>query len=136
MERLGVLTNGEKMFVGSGLWLALASLFPWFTYSVGDVSIPMRPWDIHPLAVFPILFGLAAAGLILVLRLGNFPPQFFNAVRTPLLVVAGISDAALGILAKSFIDDPNVSINFGFWLALPAGLLLFYGIWVLQDEGH
>ena len=37
-------------------------------------------------------------------------------------------------MVTEFFNAPNTSIELGYWLALPAGLLLFYGAWVLQDE--
>jgi hypothetical protein len=135
METLRVLSTGEKMFVGSGLLLAVASLFPWFSISDSFETIYLRPWDLGVLGAIPVLFGLASACQILAMRVGHMTLPSLNLPwRRIQLWGAGISDAILGIMVTTVFDAPNTSIELGYWVALPAGLLLFYGAWVLQDE--
>jgi hypothetical protein len=141
-EKLNQLSLGEKLVVGGGILMLLASFFGWWTASEGAFDYNSDGWSAPGSiwGVLAILISLILAGITLAVRLGN--------VQMPALptnwtwgMVYGAGAALLGLfmLLKFWriMAFPFGGPGLGFFAAVIATALIGYGCYLLYsaDKG-
>jgi hypothetical protein len=117
--------------MGIGVLLFIASLLPFYSYSIAAFSGSVTAWHGF-FGWFGVLLGMAAAGVLAAVVFGELP---IPSVRT--VVLALFAGSAFFLLLALFVvpggDYSALGLNsghsFGYWLALLlslAGTLLAY----------
>ena len=142
---LSRLSLVDRIGVGAGIAILVASLLPWYTVSLegiaGDRSYSSSAWDVSFGGWFPVLLLMALAVLIVVVRAVSTLPVGFATVL-PLVQVAVPPLAAVVILLRR-VTYPNgtdgyssAGAGFGLFVGLLVALAGCFGGWLLVKSGE
>lgn len=142
---LSRLSLVDRIGVGAGIAILVASLLPWYTVSLegiaGDRSYSSSAWDVSFGGWFPVLLLIATAVLIVVVRAVSTLPAGF-ATALPLVQLAAPPLAVVVILVR-WLTYPNGSdgyssagAGFGLFLGLLVALAACAGGWLLIKSGE
>jgi hypothetical protein len=139
MDRINALSTGEKLIVGAGILILIASFLPWYEIDfglegIGDLSVSRNGWE-SPGAIWSILatlIGVAMAGSIVAMRFGNVAlPDLGGSMTWGMLYLGGGVVAVLCILIK--LLDESSYLAFGFYLGIIAAIALAAGGYMLYS---
>lgn len=143
-ELLARLSLADRIGVGAGIAILVASLLPWYTVSLegiaGDRSYSSSAWDASFGGWFPVLLLMATAVLIVVRRtVATLPAGLTAAV--PLVQMAAPPLAVVVILIR-WLTYPNgtdgyssAGAGFGLFLGLAVAIAGCVGGWLLLKSG-
>lgn len=141
---LSRLSLVDRIGVGAGIAMLVASLLPWYTVSLeglaGDRSYSSSAWDASFGGWFPVLLLMALAVLIVVVRaVATLPAGFATAL--PLVQIAVPPLAAVVILLR-WVTFPNgtdgyssAGAGFGLFVGLAVTLAGCWAGWLLVKSG-
>lgn len=124
---LNNLTTGQKLAVGGGAVLLVASFLPW--YSAFGISI--NAWDSGFLAWGGVMLGVVGAGLIAMKAFGK-GSKTAGGLATEQLALVLTAAGTLLILLRLLTESSLVS--FGLFLALVAAAVAAYGSFAATKE--
>lgn len=124
---LNNMTMGQKLAVGGGAVLLIASFLPW--YSAFGISI--SAWDSGFLAWGGVLLGVVGAGLIAMKAFGKNAANA-GGLATEQLALVLTAAATLLILLRLLTESSLVS--FGLFLGLIAAAVAAYGSFTATKE--
>lgn len=139
MDKFNTMSNGEKLIVGGGVVLLIASFLPWYKISFdfgefGGGSVSASGWE-APGALWSILAVFCAVAMVAVIVL----PKFAN-VQLPDLgsitwpqALLGLGAAALVFVILKFINESSY-LSFGFYIGFLATLALAAGGYLYFTE--
>jgi hypothetical protein len=139
MEKVNTLSMGEKIIVGAGIVMLIASFLPWYDVDVAFEGITLASasrsgWQ-SPGAIWSILatlIGVIMAGAVLAPKLGN--------VRLPDLgqVTWGQALLGMGVVAVIFVLlkllNESSYMAFGFFIGIIAAIALAVGGYLVFSE--
>ena len=134
MDKINMLSTGEKLIAGAAILLLLDSfIFPWYSVDLGIVDFTANAWE-APGAIWSILAVLIGIGLAVAVLGPKFanmqmPALPSNLTMGQLFLGGGI--LAFIFLVLKFINESDY-VGFGFWIgfvltaAMAAGGYLMY----------
>lgn len=137
MDKLNALSLGEKLIVGGGILMLIASFLPWYSVDLGIEgfgSITRNGWE-SPGAIWSILATLIAvvmAGAVLALRFGNMNAPDMGSITLGQAFLGAGAAVAVFVLLK--LINESSSIAFGFFLGIIAAAALAAGGYLLYTE--
>lgn len=115
------MTTAQKIGVGGGVLLLVASFLPWYSVSLGAFgSVSAKAWDAGFLAWGGVVLGIAGA---VVLAMGS---------KEQIAMLLGAASVVL-ILLRLLTESSAVS--FGLFLGLVGAALVAYGAWKQKGAG-
>lgn len=136
LERFNALRIQEKSILVAGLVLLVDGFLPWYSVSVGPISITASAWQ-DPGAIWSILailIGAAMAGVIIAKAFTDVKlPDEVGGMSWPKIHL-GAGAAVLGLLLVKLLLESNY-IGFGFYVGMLAALALAgSGFWLYREE--
>jgi hypothetical protein len=136
MDKINTLSTGEKLIVGGGILMLIASFLPWYRVSFADIlTISRNGWE-SPGAIWSILatiIAVALAATIVAVKFGNVTlPDLGSITWGQLYLGAG---ALVGLLILLKLINESSSISYGFFLGIiAAGAIAAGGYLVYTEE--
>jgi hypothetical protein len=137
-EKLNQLSLGEKLVAGGGILMLIASIFDWWHYSAGPISVGQDAWS-SPGSIWgtlAVLLSIILAGIVLAVRLGNVTMPNLPAGWTWGMVYgAGAALVVLFVLLKAWriMAVPAGGFGIGFFLGVIATAAIAYGGFALYN---
>jgi hypothetical protein len=142
-EKLNQLSLGEKLVVGGGIVMLIASVFgSWWHYSNSGISVGQDAWS-APGSIWgtlAVLLSVVLAGITLAVRFGNVQmPALPNDVTWGMVYGGGAALIGLFMLLKLWriVAVPAGGPGLGFYLGFIAMCAIGYGGYLLYqaDKG-
>ena len=140
MDKINLLSNGEKAIAGGGVLMFIASFFPWWRVSLGGFgSVSEGGWGSPGefWSILAILISLALAGSVIVVNLGNVQmPALPSNITWGQVYGGGAAAVAVLMLFKAWriLDVPVGGFGIGFFLGVLAAAAIGYGGYLLYTE--
>ena len=140
MDKLNELSLGEKLVVGGGALMLIASFLPWYKVSFGleelgiGGSVSRNGWE-SPGALWSllaVLISVALAGSIVAVKFGNVKLPDLGTVTLGQAYLGGGGAVALCVIIKLINESSYMS--FGFYLGIIAAAAVAAGGWLLYSE--
>jgi hypothetical protein len=139
MDKIKVLSTGEKLIGGGAIVMFIASFLPWYkvSFDIGEISgsISRNGWE-SPGAIWSVLavlLALALAGSIVAAKLGNMRlPDLGSGLTWGIVYLGGGGLVALFILIK--LINESSSLSFGFFIGIVAAVAIAAGGYLLYSE--
>lgn len=132
MDKFNALSTGEKLIVGGGALMLIASIFPWYRFSELGFSFSESGWgDPGSIwSILAILLSVALAGIVLAMRIGNMTmPSLPENLTWGAVYGGGAAVLIVLMLLKAWriLDVPVGGFGFGFYLAVVATAIIVVG---------
>ena len=142
MDKVNMLSTGEKAVVGGGILMLIASFFNWWNYSELGFDFGSDGWS-APGSIWStllILIAIVLAAVTAAIRLGNVQMPSLPSNWTWGMIYGGgaaISVLLLILKAWRIMAAPVGGFGIGFFLGLIATVAIAYGGYMLYaaDKG-
>ena len=139
-EKLNALSLGEKLVVGGGALMLIASFLPWYKIDFGldevfSASISRNGWQSPGglWSLLAILISVALAASIVAVKFGNVKlPSLSNGITWGMVYGGGGVAVVVLVLLKLVNESSYMSI--GFYLGIVAALIVAAGGYLLYSE--
>jgi hypothetical protein len=142
MDKINEMGTSEKLIVGGGVLMLIASIFPWYSFDFnGFGSITRNGWQAPGSiwSVLAILIAVALAAVVLAVKFGNVKmPDLPENVTWGIVFAGGAAAVVVFMVLKLWriADVPVGGFGFGFFIAvIAAALVAAGGFLAYQEEG-
>ena len=139
MDKINMLSTGEKLIGGAGILILIASLFDWWRVSSGGFSSGGSGWD-SPGAIWSILailVGVSLAVAAVLPRLTTITiPSLPENLTWGMIYGGGAVAVVVLMLLKAWriVNVPVGGFGVGFFIAIVATGAIAYGGYLLYSE--
>jgi hypothetical protein len=139
----GRLGRSEALGMLGGLLLAVGVFLPWYATSATNRNADIdgargtfSAWDVHPILRWLLLAAAVApfilAYIIVRQRELSWPRGELTAVTSVAVIIMVIF---LGVLDKPGTPRGEITVSYGWWLALAGGILILIGaVWRTSES--
>lgn len=121
------MTTAQKIGVGGGVLLLVASFLPWYSVSLGGFgSFSVKAWDAGFLAWGGVVAGIAGAVLLAMKAMGTGNVQAGGFASEQIAMILGGASVVLIVLR---LVTESSAVSFGLFLGLVGAALVAYGAW-------
>jgi hypothetical protein len=134
LEYVNKLTSGQKLIVGSGILMFIASFLPWHKYDFGIVTENRSAWQSPDTiwSLLAVLISIAMVGVVLAVVFGNVTlPDLGQFTWGQAALASGALTLVLVII--KFLATTN-HLGFGFFLGFIAAVGLAAGGYLRYTE--
>lgn len=119
------MTTAQKIGVGGGVLLLVASFLPWYSVSLGGFgSFSVKGWDAGFLAWGGVVLGIAGAIVLALKAMGTSDVRAGGFASEQIAVILGAASFVL-ILLRLLTE--TTAVSFGLFLGLVGAALVAYG---------
>jgi hypothetical protein len=137
------LSRNEMIAMAGGALLAISVFLAWYRTNPGNAAAnidgekgSLSAWDVHPILRWLLLSGAIAPFILAWIIVRGHELSWS---RGELTAVVGIFDAGLifyaGVINRPGEPSSQISLRFGWYLALIASLLMLVGSALRSSEG-
>jgi hypothetical protein len=140
MDKINTLSNGEKLVLGGGVLMLIASILPWYKIDFGldgivDASFSRNGWQepATPWSLLAILIAIALAASIAAVRFGNVQlPAMSGGMSWGMIYLGG--GGLVALLTLLVLISESSYLSYGFYLAIIAAIAIAAGGYLLYSE--